>query len=97
MMQWRWFYQTRSLLVLQERPLLKKTNKKYWGLWSLHLGVLIGWPDQEDGVVLDLLYEARDVEQFITDKIDRCGLMLKQETYRRSKIQAQKMGYHAKD
>ncbi|QXP57151.1 HsdR family type I site-specific deoxyribonuclease [Cellulophaga sp. HaHa_2_95] len=54
-------------------PLLKKDKQKSIEVFGPYIGDPYKFDEAvEDGVVLDLLYEARDVEQFITDqnKID---------------------------
>lgn len=50
-------------------PLLKKDQKKSIEIFGPYIGNPYKFDEAvEDGVVLDLLYEARDVEQFITDQ-----------------------------
>lgn len=50
-------------------PLLKKDKKKSIEVFGSYIGAPYRFDEAvEDGVVLDLLYEARDVEQFITDQ-----------------------------
>lgn len=50
-------------------PLLKKDKKKSIEIFGSYIGNPYRFDEAvEDKVVLDLLYEARDVEQFITDK-----------------------------
>lgn len=54
-------------------PLLKKDKQKSIEIFGPYIGTPYKFDEAvEDGVVLDLLYEARDVEQFVTDqtKID---------------------------
>ncbi|RXG29885.1 type I restriction endonuclease subunit R [Leeuwenhoekiella marinoflava] len=54
-------------------PLLKKDKQKSIEVFGPYIGKPYKFDEAvEDGVVLDLLYEARDVEQFVTDqdKID---------------------------
>ncbi|MDE0561919.1 HsdR family type I site-specific deoxyribonuclease, partial [Algoriphagus sp. NF] len=54
-------------------PLLKKDKQKSIEIFGPYIGNPYKFDEAvEDGVVLDLLYEARDVEQFVTDqnKID---------------------------
>jgi type I restriction enzyme, R subunit len=54
-------------------PLLKKDKQKSIEVFGPYIGNPYKFDEAvEDGVVLDLLYEARDVEQFVTDqdKID---------------------------
>lgn len=54
-------------------PLLKKDKQKSIEVFGPYIGEPYKFDEAvEDGVVLDLLYEARDVEQFVTDqsKID---------------------------
>ena len=54
-------------------PLLKKDKQKSIEIFGPYIGEPYKFDEAvEDGVVLDLLYEARDVEQFVTDqnKID---------------------------
>lgn len=54
-------------------PLLKKDKEKSIEVFGPYIGEPYKFDEAvEDGVVLDLLYEARDVEQFVTDqsKID---------------------------
>ncbi|WP_031428222.1 type I restriction endonuclease subunit R [Flavimarina sp. Hel_I_48] len=54
-------------------PLLKKDKQKSIEIFGPYIGDPYKFDEAvEDGVVLDLLYEARDVEQFVTaqDKID---------------------------
>lgn len=54
-------------------PLLKKDKAKSIEIFGSYIGKPYKFDEAvEDGVVLDLLYEARDVEQFVTDqeKID---------------------------
>lgn len=55
-------------------PLLKKDKQKSIEVFGPYIGNPYKFDEAvEDGVVLDLLYEARDVEQFVTDQqsIDR--------------------------
>jgi len=50
-------------------PLLKKDKQKSIEIFGPYIGNPYKFDEAvEDGVVLDLLYEARDVEQFITDQ-----------------------------
>ncbi|TBW30251.1 type I restriction endonuclease subunit R [Gramella sp. KN1008] len=50
-------------------PLLKKDKQKSIEVFGPYIGDPYKFDEAvEDGVVLDLLYEARDVEQFITDQ-----------------------------
>ena len=50
-------------------PLLKKDKQKSIEVFGPYIGNPYKYDEAvEDGVVLDLLYEARDVEQFITDQ-----------------------------
>lgn len=50
-------------------PLLKKDKQKSIEVFGPYIGNPYKFDEAvEDGVVLDLLYEARDVEQFITDQ-----------------------------
>ena len=50
-------------------PLLKKDKQKSIEVFGPYIGNPYKFDEAvEDGVVLDLLYEARDVEQFVTDK-----------------------------
>ncbi|MBR9920021.1 MAG: HsdR family type I site-specific deoxyribonuclease [Bacteroidetes bacterium] len=50
-------------------PLLKKDKKKSIEVFGSYIGEPYRFDEAvEDGVVLDLLYEARDVEQFVTDQ-----------------------------
>ena len=50
-------------------PLLKKDQQKSIEVFGPYVGEPYKFDEAvEDGVVLDLLYEARDVEQFITDQ-----------------------------
>ena len=50
-------------------PLLKKDKKKSIEVFGPYIGTPYKFDEAvEDGVVLDLLYEARDVEQFVTDQ-----------------------------
>lgn len=50
-------------------PLLKKDKQKSIEVFGPYIGTPYRFDEAvEDGVVLDLLYEARDVEQFITDQ-----------------------------
>jgi type I restriction enzyme R subunit len=50
-------------------PLLKKDKQKSIEIFGPYIGNPYKFNEAvEDGVVLDLLYEARDVEQFITDQ-----------------------------
>jgi type I restriction enzyme R subunit len=50
-------------------PLLKKDKQKSIEIFGPYIGDPYKFDEAvEDGVVLDLLYEARDVEQFITDQ-----------------------------
>lgn len=50
-------------------PLLKKDKQKSIEVFGPYIGNPYRFDEAvEDGVVLDLLYEARDVEQFITDQ-----------------------------
>lgn len=50
-------------------PLLKKDKQKSIEVFGPYIGDTYKFDEAvEDGVVLDLLYEARDVEQFITDQ-----------------------------
>lgn len=50
-------------------PLLKKDKQKSIEVFGPYIGEPYKFDEAvEDGVVLDLLYEARDVEQFITDQ-----------------------------
>lgn len=50
-------------------PLLKKDKQKSIEIFGPYIGQPYKFDEAvEDGVVLDLLYEARDVEQFITDQ-----------------------------
>jgi type I restriction enzyme R subunit len=50
-------------------PLLKKDRQKSIEVFGPYIGDPYKFDEAvEDGVVLDLLYEARDVEQFITDQ-----------------------------
>ena len=51
-------------------PLLKKDKQKSIEIFGPYIGNPYKFDEAvEDGVVLDLLYEARDVEQFITDQL----------------------------
>jgi type I restriction enzyme R subunit len=50
-------------------PLLKKDKQKSIEIFGPYIGNPYKFDEAvEDGVVLDLLYEARDVEQFVTDQ-----------------------------
>jgi type I restriction enzyme, R subunit len=50
-------------------PLLKKDKQKSIEIFGLYIGDPYKFDEAvADGVVLDLLYEARDVEQFVTDQ-----------------------------
>ena len=50
-------------------PLLKKDKQKSIEIFGSYIGKPYKFDEAvEDGVVLDLLYEARDVEQFVTDQ-----------------------------
>jgi len=50
-------------------PLLKKDKQKSIEVFGPYIGEPYKYDEAvEDGVVLDLLYEARDVEQFVTDQ-----------------------------
>lgn len=50
-------------------PLLKKDKQKSIEVFGSYIGKPYKFDEAvEDGVVLDLLYEARDVEQFVTDQ-----------------------------
>jgi len=50
-------------------PLLKKDKQKSIEVFGSYIGNPYKFDEAvEDGVVLDLLYEARDVEQFVTDQ-----------------------------
>lgn len=50
-------------------PLLKKDKEKSIEVFGPYIGEPYKFDEAvEDGVVLDLLYEARDVEQFVTDQ-----------------------------
>ncbi len=50
-------------------PLLKKDKQKSIEVFGPYIGTPYKFDEAvEDGVVLDLLYEARDVEQFVTDQ-----------------------------
>jgi len=50
-------------------PLLKKDKQKSIEVFGPYIGEPYKFDEAvEDGIVLDLLYEARDVEQFITDQ-----------------------------
>lgn len=50
-------------------PLLKKDKQKSIEVFGAYIGNPYKFDEAvEDGVVLDLLYEARDVEQFVTDQ-----------------------------
>jgi type I restriction enzyme R subunit len=50
-------------------PLLKKDKQKSIEIFGAYIGTPYKFDEAvEDGVVLDLLYEARDVEQFVTDQ-----------------------------
>lgn len=50
-------------------PLLKKDKAKSIEIFGSYIGKPYKFDEAvEDGVVLDLLYEARDVEQFVTDQ-----------------------------
>jgi type I restriction enzyme R subunit len=50
-------------------PLLKKDKQKSIEVFGSYIGEPYKFDEAvEDGVVLDLLYEARDVEQFVTDQ-----------------------------
>lgn len=50
-------------------PLLKKDKQKSIEVFGPYIGEPYRFDEAvEDGVVLDLLYEARDVEQFVTDQ-----------------------------
>ena len=50
-------------------PLLKKDKKKSIEVFGSYIGEPYRFDEAvKDGVVLDLLYEARDVEQFVTDQ-----------------------------
>ena len=50
-------------------PLLKKDKQKSIDVFGPYIGKPYRFDEAvEDGVVLDLLYEARDVEQFVTDQ-----------------------------
>lgn len=50
-------------------PLLKKDKSKSIEIFGSYIGKPYKFDEAvEDGVVLDLLYEARDVEQFVTDQ-----------------------------
>lgn len=50
-------------------PLLKKDKQKSIEIFGTYIGKPYKFDEAvEDGVVLDLLYEARDVEQFVTDQ-----------------------------
>ena len=50
-------------------PLLKKDKQKSIEIFGPYIGNPYKFDEAvADGVVLDLLYEARDVEQFVTDQ-----------------------------
>ena len=57
------------LLVLLEHRCSKKINKKSIEVFGPYIGEPYKFDEAvADGVVLDLLYKARDVEQFVTDQ-----------------------------